>query len=50
MLLAGDVFRQPGRRDVRQPVEDRLARDTGDPAVSIEVRPGDFIGMSFNIR
>ena len=50
MLLAGDVFRQPGRCDVRQPLEDRLARDTGDPAVHIQVRPGDFIDMEFQYQ
>ena len=47
MLLAGDIFHQPGRCDVWQPVEDGVARDTGEPAVSIEVRPYDFIGMEF---
>ena len=50
MLLAGDVFHQPGRRGIRQPVEDRTARDTGDLAVSIEVRLGDFIGMKFQYQ
>jgi hypothetical protein len=50
MLLAGDVFHQPGRRGIRQPVEDRTAPDTGDLAVSIEVRPGDFIGMEFQYQ
>ena len=45
MLLSGDLLRQSGRCDVHQPVEDSVARDTGDPAVSIEVRLGDFIGM-----
>ena len=50
MLLSGDVFRQPGRCDVRQPVEDRVARNTGDPAISIEVWLGDFIGMEFQYQ
>ncbi len=51
MLLAGDIFHQPGRCDVWQPVEDGVAPDTGEPAVSIEVRPCDFIGAwSFKIR
>ena len=45
MLLSEDLFRQSGRCDVHQPVEDSVARDTGDPAVSIEVRLGEFIGM-----
>ena len=27
-----------------------MARDTGDPAVSIEVRLGDFIGMEFQYQ
>ena len=45
MLLAGDIFCQPARGDIRQPVKDRLAPDTGNPAVGIEVRLSDFIGM-----
>jgi len=49
-LLSGDVFRQSGRRDVHQPVEDRVARNTGDLAVSIEVRLGDFISMGFQYQ
>ena len=47
MFLARDVFGQSGRCDVRQPVEDYLARDTGDLTVSIEVRLRDFSGMKF---
>src|SRR5690242_18585949 len=47
MLLTGDVFRQPGRCDVWQPVEDRVARDTADSAVRVEVPPGDFLGVEF---
>ena len=50
MFLAGDIFHQSGRCDVWQPVEDRVAQDTGDPAVSIEVRPRDFIGMEFQYQ
>ena len=50
MLLAGDIFHQSGRCDVWQPVEDRVAQDTGDPAVSIEVRPRDFIGIEFQYQ
>ena len=38
MLLVRNVFGQSGRGDVRQPVEDCLAPDTGDLTVSIEVR------------
>jgi hypothetical protein len=49
-LLSGDVFRQSGRRDVHQPVEDRVARNTGDLAVSIEVRLGDFISTEFQYQ
>ena len=41
-MLARDVFGQSGRCDVRQPVEDRLAPDTGDLTVSTEVRLRDF--------
>jgi hypothetical protein len=47
MLLSGDVFRQSGRCDVRHPVEDRGARDTGDTAVSIEIWLRNPIGMEF---
>jgi hypothetical protein len=50
MLLARDVFGQSGRCDVRQPVEDYLAPDTGDLTVSIEVRLRDFIGMKFQYQ
>ena len=50
MLLAGDVFHQSGRCDERQPVENPLARYTANPAVSIEVRLGDFISMEFQYQ
>jgi hypothetical protein len=50
MLLSGDLFRQSGRCDVHQPVENSVAGDTGDPAVSIEVRLGEFIGMEFQYQ
>ena len=50
MLLARDVFGQSGRCDIRQPVEDYLAPDTGDLTVSIEVRLRDFIGMKFQYQ
>ena len=50
MLLARNVFGQPGRGDVRQPVEDCLAPDTGDLTVSIEVRLRDFIGVKFQYQ
>jgi hypothetical protein len=50
MLLSGDVFRQSGRCDVPQPVEHSVARDTGDPAVSIEVRLSDFMEFHYQVR
>ena len=50
MLFARDVFGQSGRCDVRQPVENCLAPDTGDLTVSIEVRLRDFIGMEFQYQ
>ena len=50
MLLVRNVFGQSGRGDVRQPVEDCLAPDTGDLTVSIEVRLRDFIGMKFQYQ
>ena len=50
MLLVRDVFGQSGRCDVRQPVEDHLAPDTGDLTVSIKVRLRDFIGMKFQYQ
>jgi len=50
MLLARDVFGQSGRCDVRQPVEDYLAPDTGDLTVSVEVRLRDFIGVKFQYQ
>ena len=50
MLLFRDVFGQSGRCDVRQPVEDCLAPDTGDLTVSIEVRLRNFIGMKFQYQ
>src|SRR5262249_18534180 len=39
-----------GRCDVGQPVEDCLARQRADPAVSIEVRLCDFLGMEFQYQ
>ena len=50
MLLSGDVFRQSGRCDVRQPVEDGVARDTGGAAVSIEVWLGDSSAWEFQYQ
>ena len=50
MLLARDVFGQSGRCDVRQPVEDCLAPDTGDLTVSLEVRLRDFGGVKFQYQ
>jgi hypothetical protein len=50
MLLARDVFDEPGRRDVRQPIEDCLALDAADKTVSIKVRLRDFIGMKFQYQ
>ena len=50
MLLARHVFGQSCRCDVRQPVEDCLAPDTGDSTVSIEVRLRDFSGMKFQYQ
>ena len=45
MSLVLDVFGQSGGCNVRQPVEDCLAPDTGDLTVSIEVRVRDFMGV-----
>ena len=50
MLLVRDVLGQSGRGDVRQPVEDCLAPDTGDLTVSIKIWLRDFFGMKFQYQ
>jgi len=43
--IIGNVFREPGRREVRQPIEYLRARCIGDAAICIEIRLGDVLGV-----